>query len=95
MPQLKTVFEMLIPNLINTGVFDIFLPVYYTKTTYEEIIERVVEVDIEKYCQNALYELAIEKGVVGETQTYSYEEINGKYKISLYLKTITEVGVGE
>ena len=78
-----------------SALFNIFLPVYYTKTTYEELVERVVEVNIEEFCQNALYELAVEKGVVGQTQSYSYEEKDGKYKISLYLKTTMEIGFGE
>ena len=57
--------------------------------------ERVVEVNVEEFCQNALYDLAIEKGVVGQAQSYSYEEKDGKYKISLYLKTTMEIGFGE
>ena len=75
--------------------FNIFLPVYYTKTVYEEIVQTQIAVDVDEVSKKALDEFAIEKGVVGQTQSYSYVEEDETYRISLYIKAITEIGIGE
>ncbi|MBO5223477.1 MAG: sporulation protein YqfD [Clostridia bacterium] len=80
---------------VTNNTFNLFFPVCYTKTEFIELEERVIETNVESFAKTALEDFIAECGQVGEEALYSYKD-NGReqYEVSLYVKIITEIGIG-
>ena len=79
---------------ITTRKFNLFVPILYTVTKYEEKEERSVEINVEEYAKSELNKFVIESGHIGEESGFYYKENEKGYEISLYLKSTTEIGIG-
>lgn len=79
---------------VTTQKFNVFIPLIVTKTEFVELEERLIETDVEQFAKTALEEFVIDCGQIGEQSFYSYKEVGEQYVVSLYVKTITEIGVG-
>lgn len=79
---------------VTTRKFNLFVPILYTVTRYEEKEERSIEINVDEFAREELNKFVIESGHVGEESGFYYKENEKEYEISLYLKSTTEIGIG-
>ena len=78
-----------------TSAFNCFLPLYYEKTTYEEMQERNEEIDLNEYAKQSLAKLKEEFGLIIKNEGYELVPLNnGAYMLTTYLVSEKIISMG-